>query len=57
MRKHAFGKGADVYNAAGAVDIFETPHYPSTHNLGACRMNAKPRDGVCYKNGKSHGYS
>ena len=54
MRKHAFGKGTDVYNAAGAVDIFETPPYPSTHNLGTCRMSEKPRDGVCDKNGKSH---
>ena len=53
MRKHAFGKGTDVYNAAGAVDVFETPTYPSTHNLGACRMSEKPRDGVCDKNGKS----
>ena len=54
MRKHAFGKGTEVYNAAGAVDIFETPPYPSTHNLGTCRMSTKPRDGVCDKNGKSH---
>ena len=54
MRKHAFGKGTDVYKAAGAVDIFETPPYPSTHNLGTCRMSEKPRDGVCDKNGKSH---
>ncbi|MAJ24518.1 MAG: 2-keto-gluconate dehydrogenase [Rickettsiales bacterium] len=54
MRKHAFGKGTDVYKAAGAVDVFETPPYPSTHNLGTCRMSQKPRDGVCDKNGKSH---
>ena len=54
MRKHTFGKGTEVYNAAGAVDIFETPPYPSTHNLGTCRMSEKPRDGVCDKNGKSH---
>ena len=51
MRKHAFGKGTDVYKAAGALDVFETPPYPSTHNLGTCRMSAKPRDGVCDKNG------
>ena len=54
MRKHAFGKGTDVYNAAGAVDVFETPPYPSTHNLGTCRMSEKAKDGVCDKNGKSH---
>jgi choline dehydrogenase-like flavoprotein len=54
MRKHAFGKGTDVYKAAGALDVFETPPYPSTHNLGTCRMSEKARDGVCDKHGKSH---
>ena len=54
MRNHAFGKGTDVYKAAGAVDVYETPPYPSTHNLGTCRMSEKARDGVCDKNGKSH---
>ena len=42
------------YTMAGAVDVFETPPYPSTHNLGTCRMSEKARDGVCDKNGKSH---
>ncbi len=54
MRKHAFGRGTAVYNAAGAQEVFETPPYPSTHNLGTCRMSAKSRDGVCDKNGKAH---
>ena len=30
------------------------PPYPSTHNLGTCRMSAKPSDGVCNKWGQSH---
>ena len=28
--------------------------YPSTPNLGTCRMREKAKDGVCDKNGKSH---
>ena len=54
MRKHAFGRGKAVYEAAGAQEVYETPPYPSTHNLGTCRMSSKSRDGVCDKNGKSH---
>jgi choline dehydrogenase-like flavoprotein len=43
-----------VYQAAGAVRTFRTPPYPSTHNLGTCRMSAKPRDGVCNAHGQTH---
>ncbi len=53
MRKHAFGRGTAVYDAAGATEVFETPPYPSTHNLGTCRMSSKAKDGVCDKNGKA----
>ncbi len=34
--------------------MFYTPPYPSTHNLGTCRMSASPRDGVCNKYGQTH---
>ncbi len=54
MRDHAFGQGEAVYKAAGAVKTFRTPPYPSTHNLGTCRMSAKARDGVCNKWGQTH---
>ena len=33
---------------------FPTPPYPSTHNLGTCRMSENPRDGVCNKFGQTH---
>ncbi len=54
MRDHAFTQGERVYEAAGAIKSFRTPPYPSTHNLGTCRMSAKPSDGVCNAFGQTH---
>jgi choline dehydrogenase-like flavoprotein len=54
MRNHAFKQGERVYQAAGAVKTFRTPPYPSTHNLGTCRMSADPKQGVCNKYGQTH---
>ena len=54
MREHAYQQGSAVYEAAGAKDVYRTPPYPSTHNLGTCRMSAKPADGVCNAFGRSH---
>ena len=57
MRAHAFKAGANVYNAVGAKRIVETPPYPSTHNLGTCRMSADPKLGVVNAHGQSHDIS
>jgi choline dehydrogenase-like flavoprotein len=54
MREYAFKRGAAVYEAAGAVQTVAVPPYPSTHNLGTCRMSEKPGDGVCNKWGQTH---
>ena len=54
MRSHAFRQGTAVYQAAGANEVFETPPYPSTHNLGTNRMSESPRDGVVNKWGQTH---
>jgi choline dehydrogenase-like flavoprotein len=54
MRSHAFKQGTAVYEAAGAREVYETPPYPSTHNLGTNRMSANPRDGVLNKWGQTH---
>ncbi len=54
MRNHAFTQGEAVYKAAGAVRTYRTPPYPSTHNLGTCRMSANARDGVVNKWGQTH---
>ncbi len=54
MRNHAFKQGEMVYQAAGAVKTYRTPPYPSTHNLGTCRMSANAKDGVVNKWGQTH---
>ena len=54
MRNHAYKQGRAVYDAVGATRVFETPPYPSTHNLGTNRMSERPEDGVVNKWGQSH---
>ena len=54
MREHAFTQGSAVYEAVGAMRTIRTPPYPSTHNLGTCRMSAEAKDGVCNKWGQTH---
>ncbi len=54
MRNYAYKQGAAVYQAVGATRIIEVPPYPSTHNLGTCRMSEKSGDGVCNRWGQTH---
>lgn len=54
MREHAYRQGESLYQAVGAVRTHRTPPYPSTHNLGTCRMSKDPRDGVCNAWGQTH---
>ena len=54
MRNHAFTQGEAVYKAAGAVRTYRTPPYPSTHNLGTCRMGASASSSVCNSFGQTH---
>lgn len=54
MREHAFTQGERVYQAAGAIRTYRTPPYPSTHNLGTCRMGAKASSSVCNAYGQTH---
>lgn len=54
MREHAFNVGEKIYQAVGARNIYRTPPYPSTHNLGSCRMSAKAEEGVCNSFGQAH---
>ena len=53
MRSHAYNVGKAIHQAAGAVEVYETPPYPSTHNLGTNRMSASARDGVLNKHGQT----
>ena len=54
MREHAFTQAQRVYAAAGAIKSFRTPPYPSTHNMGTCRMGASAKDSVCNAYGQTH---
>ena len=54
MRNHAYQQGTAIYEAVGATRTFPTPPYPSTHNLGTCRMSEQPGDGVVNKWGQTH---
>ncbi len=54
MRNHAFKQGSAVYDAVEALKVIETPPYPSTRNLGTCRMSETAADGVCNGFGQSH---
>ena len=54
MRDHAWSRGKAIYEAAGATDVFPTPPYPSTHNLGTNRMSERARDGVVNAHGQTH---
>jgi choline dehydrogenase-like flavoprotein len=48
-----FGKNKvmEIMRAAGAVEVVQEARY--AHLVGACRMSAKPEDGVCDKFGRT----
>jgi choline dehydrogenase-like flavoprotein len=54
MRDYAWGRGRAIYETAGADDCTLTPPYPTTHNLGTCRMSERPQDGVVNAFGQAH---
>lgn len=54
MREHAYSTAQKLYEAVGAVGTHRTPPYPSTHNLGTCRMSERPEDGVVDTWGRAH---
>ncbi|WP_029090340.1 GMC family oxidoreductase [Brevibacterium album] len=54
MRDYAYSRGEAVYNAVGALSTHRTRPYPSTHNLGTCRMSERPEDGVVDRFGRAH---
>jgi choline dehydrogenase-like flavoprotein len=54
MREHAYAAGESVYQAVDATHTRRVTPYPSTHNLGTCRMSARPEDGVVNEFGRAH---
>lgn len=57
MRAHAQQQGRAIYQAVGAKRVIQTPPYPSTHNMGTCRMSERPGDGVVNRFGRAHDVS
>ncbi len=54
MRSYAWQHAAELYRAVGALAVTDTPPYPSTHNMGTCRMSADPTQGVVDRFGRAH---
>jgi choline dehydrogenase-like flavoprotein len=54
MREFAWARARELYEAAGAVKCYDTPPYPSTHNLGTCRMGSDPSSSVLNEWCQSH---
>ena len=54
MRNYAYERAEKLYEAVGAVQHFRTPPYPTTHNLGTCRMSEHAEDGVVDRWGRAH---
>ena len=52
--QHAYTQAQKLYTAVGAVSTHRTTPYPSTHNLGTCRMSERPEDGVVDTWGRAH---
>ena len=54
MRNHGFRQGSAIYDAIGARRIIQSPPFPSSHNMGTCRMSEEPWFGVVNKWGQAH---
>ncbi len=54
MREHAYRAGESIYEAVEATRTLRVTPYPSTHNLGTCRMSEHPEDGVVDMFGRAH---
>jgi choline dehydrogenase-like flavoprotein len=54
LKNYSTKKLCQVYDAVGARRVREGPTLPSSHNLGTCRMSARPEDGVVDKWGRAH---
>ncbi|PSR25920.1 MAG: 2-keto-gluconate dehydrogenase [Sulfobacillus benefaciens] len=54
MREYAWSRARELYLAAGATKVYDTPPYPATHNLGTCRMGHDPSASVVNEFGQAH---
>lgn len=54
LRRHGVAAARKIFQSLGAERIFTYPLKSATHNMGACRMSARPQDGVCDRWGRAH---
>jgi len=54
MRNYSHLRATQVFDAAGALRTVESTLVPGSHNLGTCRMSAKPDQGVVNRFGQAH---
>ena len=54
MRNHYWKRVTAVFEAVGARRVHEWRAYPTTHNMGSCRMSADPNEGVINPFGQCH---
>ncbi|NOX82933.1 MAG: GMC family oxidoreductase [Alphaproteobacteria bacterium] len=54
MRAHASNSARALFESLGARRVVPFKVNMATHNLGACRMSADPKDGVCNRWGRAH---
>ena len=54
LKNYSLKKLGEVYDAAGARRMYEGPTLPSSHNMGTCRMSARPEGGVVNEWGRAH---
>jgi choline dehydrogenase-like flavoprotein len=54
MRDHFFRQADALMRAAGAEDCMRGTPVAASHNMGTCRMSAKPGEGVTDPYGRSH---
>jgi choline dehydrogenase-like flavoprotein len=54
IKNYGMKRARAIYEAMGARRIYDAPSLPSSHNLGACRMSERARDGVVDRWGRSH---
>jgi choline dehydrogenase-like flavoprotein len=54
MQAHALGQADALYKSIGAKRTVHRLPFPSTHNMGTCRMSETSRDGVVNRWGQTH---
>ena len=54
MREHFYVQSEALMRAAGAVDVMRGTPVSASHNMGTCRMSARPGEGVTDPFGRSH---